>query len=388
MRYCTRCVYPESCAHHLTFDENGVCSGCRVQELAETIDWAEREQALSTLLDEYRTDGSEYDCIIPVSGGKDSYYQAHLMTKVYGLKALLVTFKPMSMLPEALGNLERMKDCFDADHIVFEVNTDVLRKLHRLGMTRTGDPTWYYHCGIATFPVQVAVKYKIPLIIWGEHGFTYRGGMFSLNDMAEMTAKYRLEHTQRGFDWSDFVEETEGLTERDLLWATYPTDEELDTVGVRGIYINFFLPWEQYSHTKLMQELYGWEPARQPFDRTYRMIGGLDDYHEIGIHDYMKFVKFGYGRCTDDACLDIRSGHMTREQAVELVRKHDHVKPSDTQKWLDFVGWTEEQLDEAADAFRDSRVWRIEDGQWVKDDLWGGSSAYGPARSAVGTTSA
>jgi hypothetical protein len=270
-----------------------------------------------------------------------------------------------------------MKDVFDVDHVVFEVGREVLRKLHRLGMLLTGDPTWYYHCGIATLPVQMAVKYRIPLIVWGEHGYTYRGGMYSLNDMAEMTAKYRLEHTQRGFDWTDFVEETEGLEERDLLWAKYPTDEELDDVGVRGIYLNFFLPWEQHAHARLMTELYDWEPARQPFDRTYRTIGGLDDYHEIGIHDYMKFVKFGYGRCTDDACLDIRSGLLDREEAVELVRKHDHVKPSDVPQWLEFVGWSEEEFDRVADRFRDPRVWAVEDGHWVKDDIWGGRSAYG-----------
>ena len=128
-----------------------------------------------------------------------------------------------------------------------------------------------------------------------------------------------------------------------------------------------------------MEELYGWRKAQQPFERTYRMMSNLDDMHENGIHDYLKFVKLGYGRGSDHACKDIRGGLMTREQGIEMVRKYDHVKPRrDLERWLKYVNMSEEEFDRTCDTFRDPRVWRIENGEWVKDDIWNGSSAYGP----------
>ena len=109
-------------------------------------------------------------------------------------------------------------------------------------------------------------------------------------------------------------------------------------------------------------------------------MSNLDDMHENGVHDYLKFIKFGYGRATDHVCKDIRSGIMTRERGIELVKNMDHLKPKDTQRWLKYVGWTEEKFDKIADTFRDQRVWWIKDGQWWKDNLWGKPSSYGKVR--------
>ena len=170
----------------------------------------------------------------------------------------------------------------------------------------------------------------------------------------------------------------EGLAEKDLQWARYPSDEELDEIGVRGIYLSNFAPWDANEHVKLVIEKYGWIPARQPFERTYRMFSNLDDMHENGIHDYLKFIKIGYGRGTDHACKDIRSGLMTRGQGIEMVRKYDHVKPHrDLSRWLEYVNMGEAEFDSICDGFRNDHVWRIENGQWVKDNIWGEPSAYG-----------
>jgi hypothetical protein len=125
-------------------------------------------------------------------------------------------------------------------------------------------------------------------------------------------------------------------------------------------------------------EKYAWQPARQPFDRTYRIISNIDDMHENGIHDYLKFIKLGYGRGTDHAIYDIRLGLMNRDAGIEVVRRYDHVKPGDLTRWLDYVNMTEDEFDSIADTFRNPRVWRIENNQWVKDNIWGGSCAYGP----------
>jgi N-acetyl sugar amidotransferase len=392
MKYCTRCVYPSFAATPLTFDEWGVCSGCRVAEQCESVDWQQRFRFLKETVEEYRTK-SNYDLIIPVSGGKDSYYQTHVAVHELGLKPLLVTYHGNNYLAEGEYNLERMREVFDCDHIIIRPAVETLVKMNRVGFRLQGDMNWHNHCGIFTAPIQVAVRYKVPLMLWGEHGFMNLAGMYSHNDFVEFTAKFRLEHAQRGYDWHDFTDEglqklgrgelQEGLTSQDLLWAQYPSDAEIDAVGVRGIYLGNFVDWDANRHTKLVVEKYGWRPAQQPFERTYRTFSNLDDMHENGIHDYLKFVKIGYGRGTDHSCKDIRAGLITREQGIEMVRKYDHVKPRrDLERWLGYVGMTEEEFDVTCDSFRDARVWRIENGDWMKENIWGGTSAYGPVHFA------
>ncbi len=390
VEYCKTCVYPSVAATPLTSDENGVCSGCRVATQKQGIDWDERFAMLRELVDEFRST-SNYDIVIPVGGGKDSYFQAHIVTKELGLKPLLVTYHGNNYLPVGESNLQRMREVFDCDHIIMRPSEDMLIKMNRIGFKLQGDMNWHNHCGIFTVPIQLAVRYGVPLMMWGEHGFMDLGGMYSYNDFIEFTAKFRLEHAQRGYDWYDFTDEgldqlgrpelKEGLTAKDLLWAQYPSDEAIDSVGVRGLYLSNFLNWEANRQVKLIMDLYDWKPSDEPFERTYRRFSNLDDMHENGIHDYLKFIKVGYGRATDHSCKDIRAGLMTREQGIEMVRQYDHVKPrKDLDRWLKYVNMTEDEFDSVCDTFRDPRVWRVEDGQWVKDTIWGETTAYGPAR--------
>ncbi len=392
MRYCSRCVYPSASAVPLMFDEQGVCSGCRVADQKKNIDWKQRWQWLKELTNEYRSESS-YDIIVPVSGGKDSYFQTHIAAKELGLKVLLVTYHGNNYLPEGEYNLLRMREVFDCDHIIVRPSLESLVKMNRLGFYVQGDMNWHAHCGIFTVPIQVAVRYKVPLILWGEHGFMDLGGMFSYDDLVEFTAKYRLEHSLRGYDWDDFTDDgltklgrpelKQGLRPKDLAWAMYPSDDEIADVGVRGIYLSNFLDWDANQHVKLVIEKYGWKPAQQAFERTYRTMSNLDDMHENGIHDYLKFIKLGYGRGSDHACKDIRAGLMTRETGIEMVRRYDHVKPRrDLERWLGYVGMSEDEFDRVCDGFRDPRVWRVEGGEWVKDNIWGEPSSYGPARFA------
>jgi N-acetyl sugar amidotransferase len=390
VQYCTRCVYPSAAATPITFDERGVCSGCRVAEQKQNVDWTTRWNWLVETIDEYRTP-TNYDVVIGVSGGKDSYYQTHV-AKELGLKPLLVTYHGNNYLEDGEYNLDRMRSVFDCDHIIVRPSEHALVRMNRVGFRLQGDMNWHAHCGIFTVPIQIAARYKVPLILWGEHGFLDLGGMYSMNDLVEFTAKHRVEHALRGYDWHDFTdaglealgrpELKEGLTEKDLLWAQYPSDEEIASIGVRGIYLGNFVDWDGSANAELMTKLYGWRPAQTPFERTYRTISNLDDMHENGIHDYLKFVKFGYGRGSDHSCKDIRAGRMTRAQGIEMVRRYDHVKPRrDLDRWLTYVGMSEQEFDVTSDRFRDPSVWRIENGQWVKQNIWGGRSAYGPVAS-------
>ena len=373
MRYCRRCVYPEIAVNAI-FDDEGICSGCRVaEELAKLTPqfWEERERRFAEILDAYRSKSEDnYDCIVTVSGGKDSYWQTYLVKVVYGLNPLLVTYHGNNYLPEGQGNLDRMRDVFGVDHIVFSPSVDTLRTLNRVCFERMGDMNWHAHAGIKIVPVRLAVQLGIPLVIWGEITWSL-AGMFSPDDYVEYNKRTVMEHDLRGYDWRSMVGEDTGITGQDLNWLKFPSDEDHARVGLRGIYIGNFFKWEPNVHARKMVDDYGFELAREPFERTYRRMSNLDDMHENGLHDYMKFIKFGYGRASDHASKDIRSGDMTRQEGIEIVREYDHVKPRrDLERWLEYVGMTEERFDETADTFRNPRVWREEGGKWVKENIW------------------
>ena len=306
-------------------------------------------------------DGSRHDCIIAVSGGKDSHFQTHYIKNVLGFNPLLVTYYGNNFTDAGQRNLFRMKDTFGVDHVIYQPSVDVLRKLNRLGFKIMGDMNYHNHIGICTVPMRVAVQHKIPVVIWGEHGYADLCGQYSMNDFVEWTYRNRLEHYCRGFEWN-YMLGREGLTARDMIPYQYPSDQEIFDLDLRGIHLSNYVYWEANEHGKMVQELYDFEVADEPFDRTYRTMSNLDDMHENGVHDYMKFVKLGYGRCTDHASKDVRANLLSRGQAVDLVRKHDHVKPRDLAIWLEYTGMSEEEFDAIADTFRDPRVWRYEDG--------------------------
>jgi len=380
MRYCNRCTYPEI-AVNLQFDDDDICTSCRVFEQFEALDdelWKKRENKLHQLVEQMVANNkSNYDCIVPVSGGKDSYYQTHTMISDFGLKPLLVTYHGNNYLPEGDINRDRMRHVFDADHMVFGPSVEVLKKLNRICFKKMGDMNWHAHCGIFTYPIQIAVKFKIPLIMWGEIAWDI-SGMYDPDDFVEFSARVRHEHSLRGFEWYDMLSDPKDpLREKDVLWAKYPTDEEILQTGVRGLYLGNFMKWDPNIHAKMVQEKYNWQSAQLPFERTYRTISNLDDRYENGAHDLLKFIKFGYGRASDHTSKDIRQGLMTRETAINLVRKHDHIVSQDLYYWLNYVDMSEDEFWSIADTFRDPRVWWIEDGKWFKDNIWGDASSYG-----------
>ena len=232
-----------------------------------------------------------------------------------------------------------------------------------------GDMNWHAHVGITTLPVRVAADLKVPLLIWGEHGYLDLCGQFSMDDFPEMAYRDRLEHFARGYEWNYMVG-LEGLRAQDLIPYQYPSDTVLHQQGIRGVYLGNYIYWEANKHIELVTKRYGFEVSHEPFERTYRTMSNLDDMHENGIHDYLKFIKFGYGRCTDHVCKDIRAGLLTREEGIKRVQQMDHIKPKDLYRWLEYVGMTEGEFDAIADTFRDPRVWEKKDGSWVKDSLW------------------
>ena len=367
MQYCARCVYPANSAVPLTFDEQGVCSGCRVEEEKQKIDWKDRRKLLWQILTEYKRKAKgPYDCIVPVSGGKDSHWQTHLIKAEFGLNPLLVTFNHEMNTQRGIRNLANLVNKLKLDHVRFTPNPDLIRRLSISSLMKMGDIFWHSHCGIYTVPVRVAVNYKIPLIIWGEQGFMDLGGMYSHYDMVEMTNKFRVEHGLRGYDAKDMVSRRHGISLGDLSWAVYPSDRQIEKVGIRGIYLGNFMPWDHVKQTDEMIKLYNFETA--PHERSFNYYENVEDFVSNGLNDYLRYLKFGYGRATDHASYEIRRRRMTREQGIKLVQQYDHVYPTDIKIYTRYSGLTEKQIIAAVDKIRDLRAWVKRNNKWQLTD--------------------
>lgn len=372
MKYCSRCCYPQNTRPPMTFDEQGICNGCRASEQRRNypVNWEERQKILSEILDNYKRiaekNDSPYDCIIPISGGKDSHYQVHLMTNVYKMRPLLVAYNHAFNTKVGIRNLNNIVAEFGCDLIRFSTNPKTARKLSRYMLKKVGDVTWHYHAGIHTFPIQIAVKYKIPLMIWGEHGEGFLYGMHNLDDNVEFTKKHRQEHLMRGFEPEDILDDPENkeITKTDLVPFYYPSDEQIAELGLRGIYMSNFYPWDEFEHTKLMIDNHGFETF-QNRQTSFNLYQKVEDFFQ-DTHNYLKYLKFGYGRVTDQVSIEIRNQRMTREEGIEFIKKYEHnIVPNNLKIFLKFAELTEEEFLENIEHLRDTSIWeKKSDGTW------------------------
>lgn len=376
MKYCTRCLYPENAKPTIIMDDDtGVCSGCNYHGSRKKleIDWDERREMFEQILDEARAmarrRGNSHDCIVPVSGGKDSHYQVWLLKEKYGMNPLLVTFNHAFNTSAGNRNLMNLVEKSGCDFVRVTAGLDSVRRLSRYMLETVGDVTWHYHAGIRTVPFQVAVNYNIPLIVWGEHGFSELTGIVSLEDFVEFTRWTRKEHDMRGYEPEDLVGKGD-ITVQDIHPYVYPSDEDIARVGVRGIYLSNFFTWNAKHQGELMMKEWDFAPATYERERTFILYGKIED-HANDVHDYLKYLKFGYGRTTDDASMEIRHGRMTREEGLDLVKRYDHVEPSTLEMYCDFMGITKQKFYDFVEPMRDTSIWEKKDGIWqVKDAIW------------------
>ena len=375
MKYCARCLYPENAKPTIIIDEDdGICSGCKYNEsrLNLEIDWDERQKIFSKILDEAKTmakeRGNNYDCIIPVSGGKDSHFQVYVVKEIYGLNPLLVTYNHLFNQHAGLRNLENLIEKSGCDLIRFSANPNSVKKLSRFMLKTVGDLTWHYHAGIRTLPFKVAVEKNIPLIIWGEHGFAELTGIVSLEDFVEFTRWNRKEHDMRGFEPEDIIKKSNGLiTEKELDPYIFPSDEELEKTELRGIYMSNFFDWNAKNAVEDMMDKWDFKPVSYQRDRTFVQYAKIDD-HANDIHDYLKFLKFGYGRATDDASMEIRHGRMTRKEGIDMVKLYDSNEPTSLKYYLKYLGISREEFYEMVEPMRDLDIWVKKDGEWFMKD--------------------
>lgn len=319
LRYCTRCVMPDT-KPDLTFDSQGVCHACQNYERRAAVDWDQRRSELMAILERYRSkDGSNWDCIVPVSGGKDSTYQA-LRMKQLGLNPLCVTATTCSLSELGRKNIENLKH-LGFDYVEISPNPRVRAKLNRIGLTEVGDISWPEHVSIFTVPVRIAVKFGVPLLIWGENSQNEFGGPAAAAENNVLNRRWLEEFGGLlGMRVSDMVG-LQGLETRDLIPYTYPTDAELARVGVTGIFLGHYLPWDGLTNTLIAQS-YGFTTYPHAVEGSMVNYENLDNQFH-GIHDYFKFIKFGFGRATDLACLHLRRGRLSREDALDIVQRLD-----------------------------------------------------------------
>lgn len=372
MRYCARCLYPENAKPTIIFDEEGVCSGCRYHESRKflEIDWDERWEMLEEIAEEAKRlaaeRGNGHDCIVPVSGGKDSHYQVWLLKEKLGLNPLLVTFNHAFNSPSGVANLNNLVEKSGCDLVRYTAGLDSVRKIALHMLKTVGDITWHYHAGIRTFPFQVAVERNIPLIVWGEHGFAELTGIVSLEDFVEHTRWTRKEHDMRGHEAEDLIGKN-GISRLDIEPYIYPTDEELEKTEVRGIYLSNFIDWNAKRQTEFVIDEMGFSPVSYERERTFNLFSKIED-HANDVHDYLKFLKFGYGRATDDASMEIRHGRMTREEGIEMVKRYDANEPSSLETYCEFLGITKQEFYDIVEPMREEGVWTKDNGTWYLND--------------------
>lgn len=319
LKYCTRCVMPHT-KPDLRLDENGVCNACLSFVDRKNVDWDSRSKELDVVLGKYRSkDATGWDCIVPVSGGKDSTYQLIRMLQ-HGVNPLCVTATTCDLSEIGRRNIQNIKN-LGVDYIEFSPNPRIRRKLNRVGLREVGDISWPEHVGIFTIPVRAAVAYNVPLIVWGENSQNEYGGPAAAADNNVLTRRWLEEFGGLlGLRVAD-VAGNEGIQKRDLVPYTYPTDAELQRVGVTGIFLGYYLPWDGYSNA-LLAQAHGFQTLESTVEGSIVNYENLDN-HQTGIHDYFKFLKFGFGRATDIACLHVRRGRITRLDGMALVKQHD-----------------------------------------------------------------
>ena len=370
--YCNKCVMPNT-RPKIDFDDQGICGGCRgAEEKKEEIDWDKREKQLREIFDKHRSaDKSKYDCIVPVSGGKDSIYQVHIAKNVYKMHPLCVSFRTDARTPLGEHNLQALRD-MGVDHIDYTPNPVGFNKLALKSFRLYGDNALADHWASWSIVARVALKFRIPLVIWGENPEMEYGGPDEEREVSRLGLEWlRKQPILKGTKIQDFVDEDLKISEVSAL--IHPTEEELAAIDYTPIFLGYFLPWDCDQNVKIAKH-YGFEPRKEG------PIMGLYDYADLDcmnivIHHYPKFLKFGFNRVTDNACNEIRKGRMTREEAIELVKERDGILPPReyVQHFCKRVGISEREFWETLERFRNKDIWyKDSEGKWQLNGWIGG----------------
>ena len=369
MRYWQKCVIPET-RPDITFDKSGVCDACRSAEIKEKIDWISRKKAFEKLIEKLRNKSqNNYDCVVPVSGGKDSHYQTYVCKVKYGLNPLLVSFEPTPFSVLGEQNLLNIGKTFGCDIIHFRKNPTVYVKLARIGFERVGDHEWPNHVGIFTTAARVAMNFKIPLIVWGENAQLEYGGPQSAKTNSILDRKWMEEFGGLLGNRTEDMIGVNGLTKSDLLPYTYPSEKKLSKAKITGIFLGNYFKWNSSAQSQLMTDKYGFKVKNDKASvESHLFCKSLDD-ETVFIHDYLKFVKYGFDRVNDQVSIEIRDKRMEREKAVKIVRKYTgKMNPVLLRLFLEHYGYSKTEFYRIADSFTNKSLFETDKlGKLVRD---------------------
>jgi len=373
MKYCTKCILPDT-HETISFDEEGVCNVCRQAEKKHLdIDWAARRKMLDSIVEQYKGKGI-YDCIVPYSGGKDSVFQLWYIVTQLEMKPLVVRFDHWGFRPLIKENNDKIFKKLGVDVLQFTPNWQVVKKIMRQSLIETGDFCWHCHTGVFAHTMQIAVRYNIPLIIWGESPAEYRAYV-THEELTEFNETLFNQMVNLGLT-SDKMYELLGreVEKRDLYQYVFPTKQELDKLGTKSIYLGSYIKWHTKNNAEIIKRELGWKG---------QLVEGIPPqyyYEKIecqwqGIRDYCKYIKRGHGRTNHLACIDIRNGEMTREEGWTLAQKYDGKRPASLDLFLKYVNMTEEEFVNVLQKNEVSHwgfdLLKVEQGEKLPDaDLW------------------
>ncbi len=363
VHYCKKCLMPNT-RPRVHFDENGVCNACINADTKESIDWEPKKNEFLSLIEPYRSKNGEWDCVVPWSGGKDSSAIAHKLKYEYGLNPLLVTCSPM--LPNEVGNHNR-EALINAgfDHIFFRPDQKIHKILAKRFFIERGNPKVAWDAGVNAIPVKMAVKLKIKLIFYAEHGESEYGGKVLSEDSKKIRDFTEVIEHQIGDDPRNWI--MEDVDYQDLNPYIYPESDEIRETGVIAYYFSFFHKWSMFRNYDYIKAIIDFKT--HPEGRTcgtFTNFDSLDDKFD-DLYYYMQYIKFGFGRCVRDTCRFIQNGHMARAEALELCKKYDGEFPTAyLDEVLEYLDLTENEFHEIVDKHRNEEIWTKDGtGNWV-----------------------
>jgi N-acetyl sugar amidotransferase len=365
IRYCKKCTIPET-RPHTKIDTDGICSACKYFEYRDKIDWSSRKVELEKIFDKYRND-DYYDCLVPSSGGKDSTYQV-LKVLEFGMKPLVVTITTDWLTDLGRKNIENLKN-IGVDYIEYSLNPKIRRRLNKFTLETIGDITWSEEVGIFCSVARIACKMNIPLIIWGENPQNENGGPENNSDFFEDIIQ-RVDHkwfeefaVPGSLRSSDILNAWEDDTIKpvDLMPYTYPDKKEIDSKNLIGIFLGHYIPWDGHKNAEIAIEN-GFSTYNNWVEGNIVNYENLDNYL-MRIHDYFKFLKYGYDRVSDWSSLAIRRGRMSRKEGIQLTRDYGGKYPNkylgkNLNEILDYINLTEENFKTICERFTNKKIFK------------------------------
>ena len=349
--YCNTCVLP-STRPNLVVHRDGSCD-CPLKSATQSITREPRVREFASLTEAIQKQGAEYDCVIPVSGGKDSTWQV-LTALEYGLRPICVTWKSPGRSDLGQKNLENLIS-LGVDHIDFTVNPIVEKRFTKLAFMRMGSPAIPMHMAIHALALRTALRFSVPLVIYGENSADEYGNNADSARGWRLTRDWLTRYgVTQGTTTTDWVSDT--LSERDLGPYSWPSDEQLRAADLKAIFLGYFFPWDPVK-TFQVAAANGFEAATQPTTGLYD-FADIDDSFVIAVHHFMKWPKFGFTRTWDNISSEIRHGRMTRDEGIGIIQERGEEIPKQAiEEFCDYVEISLDEFWEVVEKFRNPEIW-------------------------------